>query len=253
MIEFILTSSALLTFTTLISLTLITSLIDCINPFAMAQQFVLQGMVKKKNHIWYYIIAIGLTNLIGGIFAYYGLISSISNMLNNLIAKYGNVLYLIELTIGILFFILFGVLIHKLKAELMRKNITRTEGVEEVSEEGEIVEKIKSVTPLALIALGVGATISEIITALPYITYLTLLYNYQLGFIEVVLLLLVYNLVFILPLVVMYFMFTKARGKFDKIYIYMKDNITKITDVLVTLLVGVIAFFLVYHSVNLLM
>ena len=45
---------------------------DCLNPVALTQQFILQGMVKKRRHIWAYILAVALTNLTGGLLVYLG-------------------------------------------------------------------------------------------------------------------------------------------------------------------------------------
>lgn len=67
--------------------TVLTSAADSLNPFAITQQFVLQGMVKKPKDIWYFIIPTGVTNLIGGFLAYFGLISFIGKILSMFIEE----------------------------------------------------------------------------------------------------------------------------------------------------------------------
>lgn len=64
---------------TLLLSTVVTSAADSINPVAISQQFMLQGMVKKARHIWFFIVSIAATNFAGGLLAYVGLIAPISN------------------------------------------------------------------------------------------------------------------------------------------------------------------------------
>ena len=57
-------------------ITITTSAIDSLNPVAITQQFVLQGLVKKRHHIWFYIMATAIVNFIVGMFVYFGLRSN---------------------------------------------------------------------------------------------------------------------------------------------------------------------------------
>ena len=50
----------------LLGTTLTASFFDSLNPSAIAQQMLLQAMVKKKRHIWFFICGIGTANLIMG-------------------------------------------------------------------------------------------------------------------------------------------------------------------------------------------
>ena len=58
----------------LIVTTILASAADSVNPVAITQQFVLQGMVRKRQHIWFFIAATFLTNLACGMLAYCGLL-----------------------------------------------------------------------------------------------------------------------------------------------------------------------------------
>lgn len=51
---------------------------DSLNPSAIAQQMLLQAMVKKKRHIWFFICGIGTANLIMGLAIYYGIATWVS-------------------------------------------------------------------------------------------------------------------------------------------------------------------------------
>lgn len=44
-----------------------TSFFDSLNPSAIAEQMLLQAMVKNKRHIWFFILGIGTANLALGL------------------------------------------------------------------------------------------------------------------------------------------------------------------------------------------
>ena len=48
----------------LLGTTLTTSFLDCLNPSAIAQQMLLQAMVKNKRHIWFFILGIALARCV---------------------------------------------------------------------------------------------------------------------------------------------------------------------------------------------
>lgn len=230
--------------------TILTSAADSLNPVAITQQFVLQGMVKKAKHIWYYIIAIALTNLTGGFFAYFGLISLIGDFLTKIIDKYGKVLFTTEFIVGICFIITVFYLIQNTKIDDLKRQIKLLRSEAEHSDEEETTNKIKSVSPISLIALGVVATISELTTALPYFAFLAILFNYKLSVLAVTLILIVYNIIYSLPLIIMYFVYVKAQEKFDQFYVFIKKKMTKWAVFLAPVVVGIIGILLVGHSMS---
>lgn len=69
--------------------TILASAADSLNPIAITQQFILQGMVKKPRDIWYFILPTGITNLIGGFLAYFGLVALIENFLADILTTRG--------------------------------------------------------------------------------------------------------------------------------------------------------------------
>lgn len=232
--------------------TIVTSAADSVNPIAITQQFVLQGMVKKPKHIWYFIIPTGLTNFIGGFLAYFGLVAFIGNLLGTLIQKYGRVIFTVELIIGIAFLIAVCYLILGSQLKAMKEEFFCTAKSEANAEE-QAAKKIKSVSPAALIALGTGATISELSTALPYFAFLAILLNYQLTFLQVTFILAVYNMIYTAPLMILYFIYKKSRSKFDRFYEIIKTQMTKWADILAPAIAGLIGVFLVFHSLSLLL
>lgn len=57
----------------LLGTTVTTCFLDSLNPSTIAQQMILQSMMKTKRHICFFILGIGLTNLILGLAVYYGM------------------------------------------------------------------------------------------------------------------------------------------------------------------------------------
>ncbi len=121
------------------------------------------------------------------------------------------------------------------------------------NDEAEAAHKIKSVSPMALVLLGVGATISELTTALPYFAFLAILFNYQLTLLQVTFILIVYNTIYTLPLMILYFIYVKAQDKFDRLYRVIKTQVTKWANILAPAIVGLIGVVLVYHSISILL
>ena len=236
--------------------TILTSAADSLNPIAVTQQFVLQGMVKRPKHIWYFIIPTGVTNLIGGFLAYFGLVTLIGNFFAQFVERYGQILFIAELILGIAFFIGFGFLLQRNKITMLKNQIQSLkahENKEDVNDETEAASKIKSVSPIALVLLGVGATISELTTALPYFAFLAILFNYQLTLFQVTLILIVYNIIYTLPLMILYFIYIKSQDKFDSLYRIIKIQVTKWGNILAPIIMGLIGMGLVYHSILLLL
>lgn len=235
--------------------TILTSAADSLNPFAITQQFVLQGMVKKPKHIWYFIVPTGVTNLIGGFLVYFGLAAFIANFFNRIVESYGQLLFIAELILGITFCSSILFLIQNNKVSQLKNRIQSIESGEKINknDEEEAVSKIKSVSPLALITLGVGATLSELTTALPYFAFLAILLNYQLSFLQLSFILVLYNTIYTLPLIILYFVYIKAQDKFDRLYLVIKTQITKWANILAPTLMGIIGAGLIFHAMTLLL
>lgn len=233
----------------LVGTTLITSFIDSFNPIGITQQFVLQGLVKKPKHIWYFIIPTGVTNFIAGFLAYYGLVALIREFFDSLFLCFGTYLYIAECILGILFFIIVSHLIQNQKIKRLERELHQLSKQDhENCEEEEARKKIKSVAPGALILFGIGATIAELTSALPYFAFLAVLLQFELSLLEVTVLLLIYNIIYMSPLMVLYFVYRKAQDKFDRFYTFIKKYLTKWSNVLMPAFTGVLGLILVFHS-----
>lgn len=228
--------------------TIVTSAADSLNPVAITQQFVLQGMVKKPKHIWFFILPTGITNFIGGVLAYLGLASFITGFFQGILENYSPLLFGAELLLGIAFCIRVGFLIkgRRRSAALKAAPVEGRTG----EEEAETAQKIKSVSPLALVFLGVGATISELVTALPYFAFLAVLLKQSLRLPHLLFLLLVYNFIYSLPLILLYLLYRKGQGHFDRLYRLIKDKLKRWSGILTPSLVAVIGIVLTVHALS---
>ena len=85
---------------------LATSSVDSLNPIGITQQFILQGMVKKPRHIWYFILTTGVVNMIFGYLVYYGFITVINNGLGGFFETHALLINALEMLLGlvVLFF-----------------------------------------------------------------------------------------------------------------------------------------------------
>ena len=85
---------------------LATSSVDSLNPIGITQQFILQGMVKKPQHIWYFILTTAIVNMIFAYMVYYGFTKIINKFWALLLNKYALMIFLFEILFGIIMFLL---------------------------------------------------------------------------------------------------------------------------------------------------
>ena len=221
----------------LLLVTLATSSVDSLNPIGITQQFILQGMVKKPRHIWYFILTTGVVNMIFGYLVYYGAMAFINSSLDYVVGKHGLLIYHLEMLLGALIFFFSARIIVK---KLMHKK-RRTQDAARKEEEVKIKSKIRSVTPLALITVGVVSTASELTSALPYFAFLAVLVNYKLSFLVVTAILIFYNIIYMLPFMILYFVYIISKKCFDKIYDFFKTRFRNLLDIALPVLFLLVA------------
>lgn len=229
--------------------TILTSASDSLNPIAIMQQFVLQGMVKKPRHIWFFILPTGLVNLTGGFLAYFGLISAISGVFDSLLISYGKTLFTLELILGVVLLIAASYILQNSKIKRLKQQ-TDCGSAGNVGDEADIKGKIRSVSPPALILLGAGATLSELTTALPYFAFMAILFGRHLSIIEVSVILVLYNFIYMLPLIILYFVYIKAQSSFDRFYRFLKKHITRLSGIIIPAAAAIIGALLLFHSIS---
>lgn len=169
------------------------SFFDSLNPSAIAQQMLLQAMVKKKRHIWFFILGISLANIVMGLAIYYGITARLSQLWRQALGLYPVALGWGEIAAGAVCLTLGAVMV----ARTARRP---------VSGEGPAAKApTRQLTPAALFLMGVVFCGVEITSALPYFGFLAFLAGYGLGVPYVLGFICLYTLVYSGPLILLYF------------------------------------------------
>lgn len=181
---------------TLVTTTLTASFFDSLNPSAIAQQMLLQAVVKKKRHVWFFIIGIALANFTMGIAVYYGVAKHLSRLWQDTMLRYPVQLRIAELALAVLCIVL-----------SVRMFLKVRKGAEQ-----EQAKSVNNLKPLSLFALGATFCLVELTSALPYFGFLAVLTTYSLSVPLVLLFIFVYTFIYSLPLILLYFGYNKLRG-----------------------------------------
>lgn len=215
--------------------TISTSAFDSLNPMAIGQQFVLQGLVKKPRNIWYFILTTGFVNFLGGVLFYFSLsdiLIQLWNQIKTSVTPYLSIITLIGAVGLILYLIRYFWLIRRTKEEEVKVTIKG------------------SVSPLALVLLGIGATISELATALPYFAFIGWLMNQSFSYWAVIGLMVIYNLIYMGPLMIMYVVYRTQEARFDQFYHWIQIKMIQWKKVLVPVILISVILFLFWQSWN---
>lgn len=215
--------------------TISTSAFDSLNPMAIGQQFVLQGLVKKPRDIWYFILTTGFVNFLGGVLFYFSLsdiLIQLWNQIKTSVTPYLSIITLIGAVGLILYLIRYFWLIRRTKEEEVKVTIKG------------------SVSPLALVLLGIGATISELATALPYFAFIGWLMNQSFSYWAVIGLMVIYNLIYMGPLMIMYVVYRTQEARFDQFYHGIQIKMIQWKKVLVPVILISVILFLFWQSWN---
>ena len=215
--------------------TISTSAFDSLNPMAIGQQFVLQGLVKKPRDIWYFILTTGFVNFLGGVLFYFSLsdiLIQLWNQIKTSVTPYLSIITLIGAVGLILYLIRYFWLIRRTKEEEVKVTIKG------------------SVSPLALVLLGIGATISELATALSYFAFIGWLMNQSFSYWTVIGLMVIYNLIYMGPLMIMYVVYRTQEARFDQFYHWIQIKMIQWKKVLVPVILISVILFLFWQSWN---
>ena len=211
----------------LLGTTLTASFFDSLNPSAIAQQMLLQAMVKKKRHIWFFICGIGTANLIMGLAIYYGIATWVSKFLTKIVNAYPLYVYGAAAIGGI---VLLGAgirLIIKTRQSNAEKNNNGCEETENVKAPAQL-------SPVSLFIMGAAFCMVEL-TIFP----LALLF------------MLIYNFMYMLPLILLYFGYNKLQG--TTTIKKLESVLDKVSSYIVPVVVSLVGILLVYYGVTSLM
>lgn len=225
----------------LLGTTLTASFFDSLNPSAIAQQMLLQAMVKKKRHIWFFICGIGTANLIMGLAIYYGIAAWVSGLLTKTVNARPLYVFGTAATGGI---VLFGVGIRLIIKTKQSNAVKKDDGCEET----ENVKAPAQFSPVSLFIMGAAFCMVELTSALPYFGFLALLTGYHLIFPLALLFMMIYNFMYLLPLILLYFGYNKLQGtttirKLERV-------LDKVSSYIVPVAVSLVGILLGYYGVT---
>lgn len=223
----------------LLGTTVTASFFDSLNPSAIAQQMLLQAMVKNKRHIWFFIIGIGSANLVMGLAVYYGITAWISRLLEKLTAHYPVQVYGAAAAAGIVCLALGIRLIVKTRRENRQKEAGSEDGIGEVKAPAQL-------SPVSLFLMGAAFCMVELTSAFPYFGFLALLTSYHLAFPFVLAFIFIYNFMYTLPLVLLYFGYNRLQSTL--VIKKLEHILDKVSSYIVPVAVSLLGIFLMYYG-----
>lgn len=218
----------------LLGTTITTSFFDSLNPSAIAQQMLLQVMVKNKRHIFFFIFGIGLANLGLGLAVYYGVAAWASQLLSSLKAAWPLGICGVELTAG-LFCLAAGI-----------RLILRTRRQRDDNDSGAAKPPAR-ISPLSLFLMGAAFCAVELTSALPYFGFLAVLASYRLAFFYVLCFMILYDFVYISPLLLLYWGYNRLQS--TSLIRRLEHLLVRVSAYVVPVAVGIIGILLLLHSV----
>lgn len=225
----------------LLGTTLTASFFDSLNPSAIAQQMLLQAMVKKKRHIGFFICGIGSANLIMGLAIYYGMAAWVSNYLTKIVNAYPVYVYGAAAIGGLALFVIGICLIMK----------TRQSNAATLNHEREQSHPIKApaqLSPVSLFIMGAAFCMVELTSAFPYFGFLALLTTYHLIFPLAFIFMLIYNFMYILPLILLYLGYNKLQG--TAAIKRLESILSKVSSYIVPVVVSLAGILLLYYGAS---
>lgn len=197
---------------TLLTTTVAAALADSINPIAIAQQMLLQSVSRKKKHIWGFIIGIAITNFTFGLIVYFGFADFIRSVFQFLSVRYPDFLAWVSLIseIFLLMYVGYSLYTKWLKNEKM-------DGLSD-NKDRKNNKKIRNAGFWKLFGLGIVSCAMELTSALPYMTYIAFIIQANFSSAAIISMLIFYNIIFSLPLIVLYFASLYYERYFTRIY-----------------------------------
>lgn len=220
----------------LFATTVTASFFDSLNPSAIAQQMLLQAMVKKKRQIWFFILGIGSANLAMGLAVYYGIATWAAKYLGQIVERYPLYVNWAAILSG-------AVLLLAGIRSIVRTGESSTQEVEEIS----VAKSPAQLSPVSLFIMGAAFCMVELTSAFPYFGFLALLTSYHLIFPLVLFFIMVYNFMYVLPLILLYFAYNRLKG--TAMIQKLENVLGKVSSYIVPVVVCLAGVLLTYYGV----
>lgn len=193
------------------------ALLDSLNPASILLLIVLLPLVKKTFHIFFYIGGAFLTYLLIGLVFFYGIDYYLEQLIASIIEKYAVISSIIGLSIGVTLVIIGASLTIRI-IRSFRHKVDANQTKRKVS--------IKSVHPIMLLGLSMSSTLSDAPTSIPYIFFISRLAQVNDPFIVVLIHIVIYCVIYILPMLILYTAFRMIKEKFSSIETWTRNAIS---------------------------
>lgn len=190
------------------------ALLDSLNPASISLLIVLLPLVKKTSHVFFYIGGAFLTYLLIGLVFFHGVDRYLEKLIVELIEKYSVISTILGITAGITLIIIGALLtiriIRSFKNEVELYKTTKK-------------TFIKSVHPSMLLGLSVTSTLSDAPTSIPYIFFISKLAQINDPFIVMLIHIVIYCIIYILPMLILYAAYGMIKEKFSSIETWTRN------------------------------
>ncbi len=221
----------------LIGTALAASFVDSLNPSAIAQQMLLQSMVKKKRHTLYFILGMGLANVVLGLGIYYGVVDWVSGLISQMASAYPIYTYGTEIIVGTVCLI-FGV----------RLTVKTARGKTASANSRTEAQPPAGLSPLSLFIMGAAFCGVELTSALPYFGFLATLASYDLVFPLVLAFIALYSFIYALPLILIYLGYSRLQG--TKAIIKLENALGRISAYVVPVALGLFGIYMIWSGIH---
>ena len=137
-----------------------------------------------------------------------------------------------------------GILCLLLGIRLISKTKRNIKNSVEVTTE---VKNPSQISPLFLFFLGAAFCAVELTSAFPYFGFLAILTTYNLTFPLVIVFLIIYDLIYVLPLILLYFAYNKLQG--TAIIKKIESILSKVAAYIVPVVVTLLGILLLYYGI----
>lgn len=192
------------------------ALLDSLNPASISLLIILLPLVKKTFHILFYIGGAFLTYLLIGLVFFYGIDYYLEQLITRLIDKYSVVSSIIGLSIGVTLVVIGSLLTIRIIHSFRRK----------IDVNGTKRKTVKSVHPFILLGLSMSSTLSDAPTSIPYIFFISRLAQVNDPFIVMLMHIVIYCVIYILPMLILYASYRMIKEKFDSIETWTRKAIS---------------------------
>jgi cytochrome c biogenesis protein CcdA len=218
--------------TGLILFTLSMGLLDCLNPSTIATQLILLIRTKTAKTSAWFIISTFITYCSGGFLIYFGLAAIIKKFFSQINFQRTATITIAELIIGILL-VLAGLYYWK-----------KSSGQERKKEGKQILNNA-----LAIFSIGVVSTLSDLPTALPYFGFIAKMEQAQPEIFSLIILFIIYNLIYILPLLIIHFLFVRNKETILQYAEKINLMINKVSRWLLLFILACGGIYLIYDAI----